>query len=90
MDDHTALRRAYDAMGEGRGFVRIHRLREEPGWSRERFDRVLEELTSAYVIEPHGGDSSKMTEEEMRHTYQEGSGTLYLTLSRREAPGIPR
>ncbi len=51
---------------QGRGFVRIHRLREHLGWPRERFDQSLQELWSAYIIKLHDGNASQMTEEEIR------------------------
>ena len=35
-EDRQQWRAAYDTVGKGRDFVRIHRIREVLGWSRER------------------------------------------------------
>ena len=37
-DDRLAFHTAYNAVGHGRSFVRIHRLRDALPWPRERFD----------------------------------------------------
>src|SRR4029453_16235765 len=39
-DDHLAFHTAYNTVGHGRSFVRIHRLRDALSWPRERFDGV--------------------------------------------------
>lgn len=74
-------RAAYDAVGKGGGFVRLHRIREALGWSREAFDRVLETLVAGYHVELHGGDPSRLSEAEVADSYQDARGTLYLTVS---------
>lgn len=81
IDDRTTFKNAYTTVGEGRGFVRIHRLREHLGWSRARFDRVLNGLSTSHTIEFHGGDPSRMTEDELYDSYQDEHGTLMLTMS---------
>jgi hypothetical protein len=85
-DDQTALRAAYDQVGQGRRFVRIHRLRESLQWTRERFDRGLQDLRAAYKVEIHGGDPSQLTETEIRNSYLDENGMLYITLSWSGAP----
>ena len=74
-------RAAYQAVGKGEGFVRLHRIREVLEWPRETFDRVLETLVSGYHVELHGGDPSRLSEAEVADSYQDGRGTLYLTVS---------
>ena len=85
-DDQTALRAAYDHVGQGRNFVRIHRLRQYLRWPRERFDQALQDLMSAYNVELHGGEPSLLTETEIRDSYLDENGMLYITLSWRGAP----
>jgi hypothetical protein len=80
-DDRLAFHTAYNAVGHGRSFVRIHRLRDALPWPREQFDRVLRALRAAYTVELHGGDPSVMTEEELRHSFTDADGTLYIALS---------
>lgn len=76
-----AFHQAYLAVGHGRDFVRIHRLRAYLTWPRARFDTVLRQLAAAYVIELHGGDPSSMTATEIEDSYQEPGGMMYLCTS---------
>jgi hypothetical protein len=83
--ERDAFHGAYLAIGHGRDFVRIHRLRAYLGWPRARFDTVLQQLAAAYVIELHGGDPSSMTATEIADSYQEPGGMMYLCTSWRGA-----
>jgi Arc/MetJ-type ribon-helix-helix transcriptional regulator len=74
-------RAAYNAVGQGEGFVRLHRIREALGWSGEEFDRVLETLVAGYHVELHGGDPSQLSAAEVANSYQDARGALYLTVS---------
>jgi hypothetical protein len=85
-DDQTALRAAYEHVGQGRNFVRIHRLRQYLQWPRERFDQALQDLMAAYTVELHGGDPSLLSETDLRDSYLGANGMLYITLSWRGAP----
>ena len=80
-DDRLAFHTAYSATGQGRSFVRIHRLRDALPWPRERFDRVLRGLLADYTVELHGGDPSVMTAEERYDSFTDADGTLYIALS---------
>ncbi|NJL60319.1 MAG: hypothetical protein HC887_12490 [Desulfobacteraceae bacterium] len=55
-NERISFKAAYDRIGKGRGFVRIHRIREELGWSAERFDKLLKQLMAEHIVELHGGD----------------------------------
>jgi hypothetical protein len=85
-DERLAFHTAYTTVGHGRSFVRIHRLRDALPWPRERFDGVLRTLLADYTVELHGGDPSVMTEEELRHSFTDADGTLYIALSWRGRP----
>lgn len=76
---------AYQTLGSGRDFVRIHRLRDALGWPREVFDRVLATLAAEYRVELHGGDPGRLSVEELDGAYRDAHGTLYLTVSWRGA-----
>ena len=80
-NERAAVQTAYNEVGHGRSFVRLHRLRDALPWPRERFERVLRELVADYTIELHGGDPSVMTEEELRQSFTAADGTLYIALS---------
>jgi len=77
---------AYREVGQGRSFVRIHRLRDALPWPREQFERVLERLAADYTIELHGGDPSVMTREELHQSFTATDGMLYIALSWRGDP----
>jgi hypothetical protein len=77
---------AYRVVGQGRNFVRIHRLRDALPWPQEQFDQVLERLAADYTIELHGGDPSVMTREELQQSFTASDGMLYLALSWRGDP----
>lgn len=83
--ERAAMQAAYQAVGQGRSFVRIHRLRDALPWPRERFDRVLQALVAEYTVELHGGDPSVLTAEEIRQSFTAVDGTLYIALSWRGA-----
>lgn len=80
-EERKAFHMAYETVGSGRPFVRIHRIREQLQWPRERFDRVLAELRRNFEVQLHGGDPSSMTETEIRDSYTDEQGRLYITLT---------
>lgn len=80
-NEPAAFQAAYNEVGLGRSFVRIHRLRDALPWPRERFERVLRDLVADYTIELHGGDPSVLTAEELRQSFTAADGTLYIALS---------
>jgi hypothetical protein len=72
---------AYRVLGQGRDFVRLHRIREALGWPREDFDCLLDTLASAHHIELHGGDPGRLSPEQLEGSYRDAHGRLYLTVS---------
>ena len=85
-DARAAFKAAYDEVGQGRDFVRIHRLRDILRWPRARFDQVLADLRADYTVELHGGDPSLLTPADVYDSFQDAHGTLYITLSWRGQP----
>ncbi len=81
IDGRAAFKSAYDRVGKGQHFVRIHRIRDHLSWPRERFDRMLMELMADYTIELHGGDPSIMAEREIRESFADENGLLYINLT---------
>lgn len=79
--DREAFREACDAVAGGRRFVRIHQVRERLQWPRDRFDRVLSELRRSFALQLHGGDPSSMTEGQIRDSYKDQQGRLYIALT---------
>lgn len=79
--ERADFRAACDAVGGGRNFIRIHRLRSHLRWSARRFDRVLRNLVRAHTVELHGGDPSQLTEKEIADSYSDKNGTLFITLT---------
>jgi hypothetical protein len=85
-DERSAFKAVYDTVGQGRDFVRIHRLREALQWPHARFDRVLTDLRATYTVELHGGDPSHLSETDIGNSFRDEHGALYLTLSWRGRP----
>jgi hypothetical protein len=81
LPERDAFSQASLAVGHGRNFVRMHRLRSSLAWSRDRFDTVLRQLAAVYVIELHEGDPSRMTAAEIEDSYQEPGGMMSLCMS---------
>lgn len=81
VNGRVAFKDAYDRIGKGRGFVRIHRIREDLNWSRERFDRMLIDLMADYTIELHGGDPTTLTEQEIKDSFTDENGLLYINVT---------
>lgn len=79
--DREAFFQAYQMVGKSQSFVRIYRLREHLGWPKERFDGTLKSLMNAYEIEMHPGDPSKLTDEQLEHSFIDTDGELYITVS---------
>ena len=61
-------------------------LRAALGWPQARFDRVLRELMADYTVELHAGDPSLLTDTDLRDSFTDEHGMLYLTLSWRGQP----
>ena len=73
------FRNAYTSLRSGQDEVPIHRLRRLLNWPAERFDAVLEQLRAASQLALDVGDSSHLSEDERRHSY-EVNGQVYLSL----------
>ena len=59
------FRTAFDALDNGRIFVRICDLRKKLNWPRNVFDQGLRQFRDAGIIQLHVGDVSLMTREEI-------------------------
>ncbi len=70
------IERAYYKVGREKSFVKIHKIRNDLDWPVEKFDRVLVELRSRYLIQLHGGDPSAMSQEEIDNSFTDEKGRL--------------
>ena len=82
--DRRAFRAAYEAVGRGRSFVSICRLRRHLGWPRERFDAVLSRLSRDLVVQLQGGDPSAMDEADIRDSFIDDRGRLRIAVTWRK------
>ncbi len=82
--DRQAFRAAYEAVGGGRAFVSICRLRRHLGWPRNRFDAVLSRLSRDLVIQLQGGDPSAMDEADIRDSFIDDRGRLRIAVTWRK------
>lgn len=79
--DMEAFRAAYDKIRGGKDIVRIHKIREYLNWSVARFNEVLATLRADYQIDLHLGDPSRLTSDEVKNSYIDPHGMLYIGLS---------
>jgi len=79
--DHQQMKEAYDHVGQGKSFVRIYQLREHLGWSRNRFDKTIEDLARKLMIQLHRSDPSVLSEEEIKNSYNDNDLGLCITLT---------
>ncbi len=78
-EGRRAFKNAYDKIGKGLTFVRIHRIREFLDWPQKQFDRILTSLRRDNTIQLHGGDPSIMSEKEIRNSFTDDKSRLYIT-----------
>jgi hypothetical protein len=81
MSDRQKMKAAYDHVGSGRSFVRIHAMRDYLNWPRERFDQTLEQLTKELIIQLHFGDPSVLTEKQLNDSYVDDEGQVCITIT---------
>jgi hypothetical protein len=82
--DRQGFKAAYDAVGRGRSFVSISKLRRHLGWPRDRFDALLSRLSRDLVIQLQGGDPSAMDEAEIRDSFIDDRGRLRIAVTWRK------
>ena len=63
------FREAFDALDDGRIFVRIPDLRRKLDWPRETFDKVLRDLRNDETIGIYLADESTMTKDEINDCF---------------------
>jgi len=80
-NDRQQMKEAYDHVGGGRSFVRIHAMRDYLNWPRERFDKTLEQLTSELAIQLHFGDPSVLTQKQLEDSYMDDEGQVCITIT---------
>lgn len=84
MTDPALLQRqfrdAYHSLRRGPDRVPIHRIRHLLNWPADRFDAVLEQLRATSHVVLDVGDTSRLSDDERRHSY-EVNGQVYLNLA---------
>jgi hypothetical protein len=83
-NDRQKMKKAYDHVGGGRSFVRIHAMRDYLNWPRKRFDQTLEELTRELAIQLHFGDPSVLTQKQLEDSYVDDEGQVCITITWRD------
>jgi len=79
--DREKMKEAYDHVGGGHSFVRIHAMREYLNWSTDRFNQTLEQLTRELVIQLHCGDPSALTEQQLEDSYLDDEKQVCITIT---------
>ncbi|MBU3916590.1 hypothetical protein KKA14_13740 [bacterium] len=75
------FKKAYNGVGEGKSFVKIHKIREHFNWPVEKFDRVLIELRRRFLVQLHGGDPSTMSQMEIDNSFTDEKGNLRIIVT---------
>jgi len=78
---HRAFKQAYDTVGQGARFVRIHQIRNHLNWPREVFDAVLTDLRRDLAIQLHGGDPASLDPAALDDSYVDEKGRLRITVT---------
>jgi len=84
LSNHQKMKAAYDHVGGGQSFVRIHAMRAYLNWPRDLFDQTLEQLTRELVIQLHFGDPSVLTEKQLEDSYVDDDGQVCITITWRD------
>ncbi|MEO5376439.1 MAG: hypothetical protein H7832_01440 [Magnetococcus sp. DMHC-6] len=79
--DRQSFHQACLKSGQGRNFIFIHQIRSHLGWERKRFDQVLQQLHSDGLILLNMGDPTQLSATQLRNSFQDSNGFLYLTLN---------
>ena len=79
MSDEKRLRAAHDTARQGR-LSYIHAVRNALNWESERFEATLKALRDSYQIQLTGGDPSILTDAEIRGSFKDEWGRLFLAI----------
>lgn len=80
-EDAKVFQAAYEKVRNGRDTVRIHKMREYLNWPIALFDTTLAKLRADYAIDLHLGDPSRLSTDEVKSSYIDPHGMLYIGLS---------
>ena len=84
LSDIGLFKQAYDEAGKGANYVFIHKIRRRLDWSRARFDNLLLKLMVEGYVAAHPGNPGALGADEVRDSFQDEYGDLYITISWRK------
>jgi hypothetical protein len=76
---------AYYNVGKGANYVFIHQIRNFLGWSRKQFDELLYQMMKQGYVAAHPGNPGALMAQEVRDSFQDEYGDLYITVSWRKS-----
>ncbi len=79
-----AFKQAYDMVGKGSNYVFIYRIRRQLQWPRKAFDVLFDALMVDGWLAAHPGNPGELAAEDVRDSYQDDFGDLYITASWRK------
>jgi hypothetical protein len=85
LSDIELFKQAYDAAGKGDNYVFIHEIRRRLNWPRSDFDNLLLKLMEEGYAAAHPGNPGALDADEVRDSFQDEYGDLYITISWRKA-----
>ncbi|WP_319579498.1 hypothetical protein [uncultured Methanospirillum sp.] len=78
--DRTELKRAYDNLERGRGYVEIYEIREHLKWERDQFDNLLETLWVQGDIVLQTSNQESLTQKQRDDSFLDRENTLRILL----------
>ena len=80
-EDQKTFQKAYNEAIKGRTYsAPIHKIRSILNWSREHFDKTLDELEKAFAVHLISGKTTDYTAKEIQESYVDDFGALRLTV----------
>ena len=79
--DIDLFKKAYETIGKGGSFVRIHKIREFLNLEEELFNSLINDLKRKRIIQLQSGDPSIMTEQEIKNSFTDEKGRLRLLIT---------
>lgn len=68
---YSIFKKAFLEVSNGKNFVKIHKVREHLGWSKDNFNMIMHELLKDYKIEVLFGDVKEMSDEDYDNSYRD-------------------
>ena len=80
-EDQSAFRNIYDELDDGKGSVKIYKIREKLAWDDEKFNNVIQSLADDNIIVLNKDDMTTLNIRALGDSYMDNNGNTYLSLT---------